>query len=212
MPVQPLPEQPAESSPRTRRDRPVNLRRNPQCQVFIKNNMNTRYLTNWNTFAFCIGLCFLDLHQAAAQTAGQTQHPQADREHPAEAWRPAATPAPPVPPGLFPSATPQPSASATLKARPTIATLNQSAKQPAQAQPARMKLVAIYHGAGFFDAGLAEKLRPELAKAFGITPVNNSKAENSRSAPLDMLRSAFGQNQGPEKNTGQNGITNAAQP
>jgi hypothetical protein len=72
-----------------------------------------------------------------------------------------------------------------------------------------MKLVAIYHGAGFFDAKLAEKLRPELAKAFGITPASSSKPGDG---PADLLRSVLGQNKSPENATNQNNITKTGQP
>ena len=68
---------------------------------------------------------------------------------------------------------------------------NQTAKEPEQTKVAR-----IYPGDGFFDAGLAKKLQPVLAQAFGVEPATDSKPGDNRSKSPDLLRSIFGQNQG----------------
>ena len=154
-------------------------------------------------FAFCFGLSSL----AAAQTKENDQLGQPGLEVP-QARIPAHPPVPPMPPGLVPSAAvpsvavPKPSVTRTV--RPSVTGSNQSPKLPAE-----MKLVAIYPGTGYFDAGLAEKLRPVLAKAFGITPASGSKPGDT--AP-DLLRSVFGQKEGPENNTNQKSVTGAGQP
>src|SRR5215469_18084504 len=68
---------------------------------------------------------------------------------------------------------------------------NQTAKEPEQTKVAR-----IYPGDGFFDAGLAKKLQPVLAQAFGVEPATDSKPGDNRSKSPDLLRSILGQNQG----------------
>jgi hypothetical protein len=74
-----------------------------------------------------------------------------------------------------------------------------------------MKVVRLYRGEGYFDAGLAEKLRPALTKAFGITPASGSKPGDNRSAP-DLLRSILGQDQGSAKTADQTTVAKAGQP
>jgi len=73
---------------------------------------------------------------------------------------------------------------------------NQTAKEPEQTKVAR-----IYRGDGFFDAGLAKKLQPVLAQAFGIEPATDSKPGDNHSKSPDLLRSILGQNQGANQNT-----------
>jgi hypothetical protein len=73
---------------------------------------------------------------------------------------------------------------------------NQTAKEPEQTKVAR-----IYRGDGFFDAGLAKKLQPVLAQAFGVEPATDSKPGDNRSKSPDLLRSILGQNQGANQNT-----------
>jgi hypothetical protein len=60
------------------------------------------------------------------------------------------------------------------------------------------KVVRIYSGAGYFDAQLAEKLRPVLAKAFGAPQVVG-EAPAPKSGP-DVLRSILGR--GAPENAG----------
>jgi hypothetical protein len=75
-----------------------------------------------------------------------------------------------------------------------------------------MKVVRLYRGEGYFDAGLAEKLRPTLTKAFGLTPASGAKPGDSRSSPPDLLRSIFGQKEGSEKSADQNSVAKNGQP
>jgi hypothetical protein len=171
--------------------------------------MNMCYLTNRIAVAFCLGLGLLNLHQAGAQTAEQAQNTQPGVEVPPQSRMPTHPPVPALAPGLVPTTLAVPTSSATQTPRRSLPASNQSVKQLAPAQPAQVKLVAIYHGSGFFDAGLAEKLRPELAKAFGITPASSSKPGDG---PADLLRSVLGQNKSPDNTTNQNNITKTGQP
>lgn len=174
--------------------------------------MYKSYVAKRIALAFCLGFGLLYVSRAVAQTAEQTQNAQPGVEVPPQSRIPTLPPVRAFAPGLVPTTLAVPTSSATQTPRRSVAGSNQSAKQLAQTQPSQVKLVAIYHGSGFFDAGLAEKLRPELAKAFGITPINRSKPENSRSAPLDLLRSVLGQNKSPENATNENNITKTGQP
>jgi len=167
------------------------------------------YLTNRIAVAFCLGLGLLNLHQAGAQTVEQPQNTQPGVEVPPQSRMPTHPPVPALAPGLVPTTLAVPTSSATQTPRRSLPASNQSVKQLAPAQPAQVKLVAIYHGSGFFDAGLAEKLRPELAKAFGITPASTSKPGDG---PADLLRSVLGQNKSPDNTTNQNNITKTGQP
>ena len=142
------------------------------------------------TFAFCLGFGSFGVPWAGAQNAPQ----------------------PPISPRLpsttvvrsSPVAAPKPSA--TQAKRPTVAVSSRAAKEPEQ-----MKVVRLYRGEGYFDAGLAEKLRPALAKAFGITPPSGSKPGDNPSAP-DLLRSILGQGQGSAKSADQTAVAKAGQP
>jgi hypothetical protein len=80
--------------------------------------------------------------------------------------------------------------------RPNPSASNQTTQEPEQTKVAR-----IYRGDGFFDAGLAKKLQPVLAQAFGVEPATDSKPGDNRSKSPDLLRSIFGQNQGANQNT-----------
>ena len=80
--------------------------------------------------------------------------------------------------------------------RPNASESNQTAREPEQTKVAR-----IYRGDGFFDAGLAKKLQPVLAQAFGVEPATDSKPGDNRSKSPDLLRSILGQNQGANQNT-----------
>jgi hypothetical protein len=171
--------------------------------------MNMCYFTNRIAVAFCLGLGLLYVSRAVAQTAEQVQNAQPAVEVPPQSRIPTLPPVRAFAPGLVPTTLAVPTSSATQTPRRSVAVSNQSLKQLAQAQPTQVKLVAIYHGSGFFDAGLAEKLRPELAKAFGITPASTSKPGDG---PADLLRSVLGQNKSPENTTNQNNITKAGQP
>jgi hypothetical protein len=79
--------------------------------------------------------------------------------------------------------------------RPNPSASNQTTQEPEQTKVAR-----IYRGDGFFDAGLAKKLQPVLAQAFGVEPATDSRPGDNRSKSPDLLRSIFGQNQGANQN------------
>jgi hypothetical protein len=106
-----------------------------------------------------------------------------------------------------PSPVAAPKPSATQPARSTVAGPSKAAKEAEQ-----MKIVRLYRGEGYFDAGLAEKLRPTLAKAFGVMPASGSKPGDSRSSPSDLSHSVFGQKDGSEKTAGQNAVAKNGQP
>jgi len=142
-------------------------------------------------FVFCLGFGSLGVGWAAAQNA-----PQA----PISPRLPSTVVA-----RSSPVAAPKPSA--TQATRPTVRVSNQAAKEPEQ-----MKVVRLYRGEGYFDAGLAEKLRPTLTKAFGITPISGSKPGDKRSTQPDLLRSILGQDQGSAKGGDQTTVAKAGQP
>jgi hypothetical protein len=160
---------------------------NPICQN-IRNGHSMNRLAL--LFLSCLGFGSLGVGSAAAQYAPQA--PISPRLPSAVIARPS------------PVVAPKPSA--TQGARSTVAGSNRAAKEPEQ-----MKVVRLYRGEGYFDAGLAEKLRPTLAKAFGITPASSSKPGDNRSAP-DLLRSILGQDQGSAKNADQTTVAKAGQP
>jgi hypothetical protein len=175
------------------------------------------------TFAFLLGFGSFGLQWAAAQeqaTANSERTPL-ERAKPGylvpQSLVPAQPPALAQPPGFIsrgsPSATPNPRSQAGAKtaavnppARQTVPGTKGTAKEPEQ-----MKIVRVYHGEGYFDLALAEKLQPLLAKAYGTTPASNSKPGDNRSAP-DLLRSIFGQDQGSARNTDQTTVAKAGQP
>jgi len=107
-----------------------------------------------------------------------------------------------VPVGIPPAtSTSQPHAGANTPApapqvRQNASGSNQTAKEPEQTRVAR-----IYRGDGFFDAGLAKKLQPVLAQAFGVELATDSKPGDNRSKSPDLLRSILGQNQVANQNT-----------
>jgi hypothetical protein len=78
---------------------------------------------------------------------------------------------------------------------------SQAAKEPEQ-----VKVLRLYHGTGFFDAGLAEKLRPVLTKEFAVT------AEKNGSAPSNLLQSVLAHYNGSEKRADQNTVAKTGQP
>jgi hypothetical protein len=93
--------------------------------------------------------------------------------------------------------TPQPrTAAVNQPANSAVPGKNGAAKEPEQTKVAR-----IYRGDGFFDAGLAKKLQPVLAQAFGVESATDSKPGDNRSKSPDLLRSILGQNQGANQNT-----------
>jgi hypothetical protein len=177
------------------------------------------------TFAFCLGFGSLGLQWAAAQeqaTANPGGRGSLERAKPGYAVPQSLVPAqPPVlaqPPGYISrassSATPNPRTQAgakTAAGNPAARQIVPGTKGTAK-EPERMKIVGLYRGGGYFDAGLAEKLRPVLAKAFDITPASGAKPGDSRSVPPDLLRSILGQNGGSEKSTDQNTIAKTGQP
>jgi hypothetical protein len=165
-------------------------------------------------FAFCLGFGSLCVGSAAAQNAPQPLLPRAQAGQPVvvQTLVPAQPPISAQPPGFIrsasPSVTPIPRPQAGVKtsalnqpARPIAPGTNGTVKSPEQ-----MKVVGIYRGEGYFDAGLAEKLRPMLAKAFGVTPASNGLA------PTDLLRSILRHNEGSETGTDQNTVAKTGQP
>jgi hypothetical protein len=174
-------------------------------------------------FAFCLGFGSFGVRWAAAQeqaTANSERTPL-ERAKPGylvpQSLVPAQPPALAQPPGYIsrrsPSATPNPRSQAGAK----TAALNPPARQTVPGtkgiakEPEQMKIVRVYHGEGYFDLALAEKLQPLLAKAYGTTPASSLKPGNNPSAP-DLLRSIFGQKQGSEKSADQNAVAKTGQP
>jgi hypothetical protein len=142
-------------------------------------------------FAFCLGFGLFGVRLATAQYAPKA--PMSPRLPSTAVTQPS------------PVAAPKPSATQT--ARPIVAGPSKAAKEPEQ-----MKVVRLYRGEGYFDAELAEKLRPTLAKAFGIAPASGSKPDDNRSAQPDLLRSIFGQDQGSAKSADQTTVAKTGQP
>jgi hypothetical protein len=174
-------------------------------------------------FAFLLGFGSFGVRWAAAQgqaTANSERTPL-ERAKPGYLVPQSLVPAqPPVlaqPPGFMSRA----SASATPNPRPQAgaktAAVNPPARQTAPGtkgaakEPEQMKIVRVYHGEGYFDLALAEKLQPLLAKAYGTTPASNLKPGNNPSA-LDLLRSILGQDQGSAKSADQTTVAKAGQP
>jgi hypothetical protein len=175
------------------------------------------------TFAFFLGFGSFGVRWAAAQeqaTANSERTPleRAKPGYPVpQALVPAQPPALAQPPGYMsrgsPPATPNPRSQAGAKtaamnppARQSVPGTKGTAKEPEQ-----MKIVRVYHGEGYFDLALAEKLQPLLAKAYGVTPASNLKPGDNRSAP-DLLRSIFGQDQGSAKTVDQTTVAKAGLP
>jgi hypothetical protein len=176
------------------------------------------------SFVFFLGFGSLGIHWAAAQeqpranTGEQVALEHAKSGYPVpQALVPAQRPVLAQPPGYIPpasSATPSPQPQAGAKS----AVVNPPARQMVPGtkgigkEPEQMKIVALYRGQGFFDSGLAEKLRPVLAKAFDVTPATASKPGDVRSKAPDLLRSVFGQKQGAEKSADPNAVVKTDQP
>jgi hypothetical protein len=174
------------------------------------------------TLAFCLSFGSLGLQWAAAQEQATANPGSLERAKPGYPVPQALVPAqPPVlaqPPGYISrvstSATPNPRSQAGAKtaagnpsARQNVPGAKGTAKEPEQ-----MKIVGLYRGGGYFDVGLAEKLRPVLAKAFDIAPVSGAKPGDSRSASPDLLRSILGQKEGSEKSVDQSSVAKTGQP
>jgi hypothetical protein len=176
------------------------------------------------TFAFFLGLGSFGVRWAAAQEQGSANAGErvplerAKPGYPApQSLVPAQPPALAQPPGYMSrasaSATPNPRSQAGAKtaavnpsARQTVSGTKGTAKEPEQ-----MKIVRVYHGEGYFDMALAEKLQPLLAKAYGTTPASNLKPGDNPSAP-DLLRSILGQDQGSAKTADQTTVAKTGQP
>jgi hypothetical protein len=92
-------------------------------------------------FGFCFAFGSAGLHQAAAQAAPGGALPSSNVAHNT---------------GVGPS-------------RPAPPPFRQSMAEVTSQQPDQTKVVRIYGGAGYFDAALAEKLRPILARTFNST-------------------------------------------
>ena len=177
------------------------------------------------TFAFFFGFGSFGVRWAAAQeqaSANPGERVILERAKPGytvpQALVPAQPPALAQPPGYIsrasPSATPNPRPQAGAKtaavnppARQTVPGTKGTAKEPEQ-----MKIVRVYHGEGYFDVALAEKLQPLLAKAYGTTPASGSKPGDNRSTQPDLLRSILGQDQGSAKGADQTTVAKASQP
>jgi hypothetical protein len=136
--------------------------------------------------ALFLALARAGLHQAAAQSAETAvvqplNRAQAGRQD-TQALVPAQPPVLAQPPGFVPHALPATASNPRTQggaktpaqpAHPNVLETTQAAKPPEQA-----KVAQIYRGQGYFDAALAEKLRPMLAKTFG--PSNNDRNSVSR--------------------------------
>ena len=165
-------------------------------------------------FAFCFAFGSFGVQRSAAQAgssvvAGASVAPQARM--------PAHRPVAPMPPGLVPDSSSAATQTSRPQAGPKTAAVNPPARQIVSGtkgtakEPEQMKVVRVYHGEGYFDLALAEKLQPLLAKAYGTTPASNLKPGDNPSAP-DLLRSIFGQNQGSAKNADQTTVAKTGQP
>ena len=134
---------------------------------------------------FSLGFGLLGTSSALAQTA-----PQA-----------------PITPQLPSSPVAQPSPTAFVKPRSprttpsSTPTLKQAVEEP------EVKVIRQYRGTGYFDAALAEKLRPILTRAFDIAPGNGSNRGNSLPAPDELLRSILGQSKAADKNVFPNNLS-----
>jgi hypothetical protein len=177
------------------------------------------------TFLFCLGFGSLGLHWAAAQeqaganSGEQVSLQRAKPGHPVpQSLVPAQPPALAQPPGFIPRSSLPANPNVRSQAGAKTAAVNPPARQIVPGtkgtakEPEQMKIVRVYHGEGYFDLALAEKLQPLLAKAYGIAPANNSKPGDNRLAPTDLLHSIFGQKEGSEKATAQDAVAKNGQP
>jgi hypothetical protein len=147
---------------------------------------------------FLLALGVAGLHQAPAQTLVR---PQNGQPFVPQALVPAQPPSPAQPPGFVPMAssapTPQPTAGAKKSAAAQPAVLpgtNETAKEPEQTKVAR-----IYSGTGYFDAGLAEKLRPMLAKTFGSSNDDRNPVSRIMESVTGNGKSPGAKDEGPSK-------------
>jgi len=130
------------------------------------------------TFAFA----WLGLEGANAQTL---ERPQAGQKIVPQALVPAQPPLLPLPPGFVMQA---PSSDEHRQAGPKITTANQpshnnsSGPEEAAKDSNQTKVAQVYRGAGYFDAALAEKLEPMLAKSLGVSK-NEQKQLSKTSQP-----------------------------
>jgi hypothetical protein len=168
-------------------------------------------------FAFFLGFGSFGIRWAAAQEQGVPLQRAKPGYSVPQSLVPAQPPALAQPPGYMsrasasatPNARSQPGAKTAAvnpPARQTVSGTKGTAKEPEQ-----MKIVRVYHGEGYFDVALAEKLRPLLAKAYGTTPASGSKPGDNPSAP-DLLRSILGQGQGSAKSADQTTVAKTSQP
>jgi hypothetical protein len=144
--------------------------------------------------AFIIGFNFgfglLGISSARAQTA-----PQAP-----------ITPQLPSPPVAQPSPTVFVKPSSPRAIVPATPKLKVAVEEPEQ-----VKVIRQYRGEGYFDAGLAEKLRPILTKAFDIAPASGSNRGDSLPTPDDLLRSILGRSKAADKNVDPNNLSKTSQ-
>jgi hypothetical protein len=137
------------------------------------------------TFLFFVAFGWVGVRLTAAQTA-----------QPVSAQAPVAARLP----STVVTSTSQPHGGANMPAparsvRPNASESNQTAKEPEQT-----KVVRTYNGEGYFDASLADRLRPVLAKAFG-TPQVVGEVSAPKSVP-EALRSILGRGASNSENAG----------
>jgi hypothetical protein len=150
--------------------------------------------------ARCLVFASFGANLAVAQTQNQTQnqtlnHPDKDQQVVPQSLVPAQPPSLPQPPGFLPaSPTNKPATQSEVHAKKpganqpvqqATAGANQTAKEPE-----RTKVARVYPGNGSFDAALAEKLRPMLAKAF--PPAKNNGSPNNGNPVSKVIGSISG--------------------
>jgi hypothetical protein len=111
------------------------------------------------------------LDGANAQTL---ERPQVGQKAP-QALVPAQPPLLPLPPGFVKRAPSSDTAVSQPQAGSKTITANQASRTNASKtngtvpEPEQTRVAQVYRGAGYFDAALAEKLKPMLAKALGAS-------------------------------------------
>jgi hypothetical protein len=120
-------------------------------------------------FFGAVAFSWFGFESAAAQ---MLERPQAGQKIVPQALVPAQPPVLPLPPGFVMQA---PSSDEHRQAGAKTITANQpsrsnSSRPDETAKDSNQTKVAqVYRGAGYFDAALAEKLEPTLAKALGVS-------------------------------------------
>jgi hypothetical protein len=162
-----------------------------------------------NRLAFLFAFCFVFGALGAERTAAQAAPPVvAEAPVAPQARIPAQPPVAARPPGLIPPASSSQAANkpATPSRSVQPAASGKSANRTAQ-QAVQTKIVQIYRGDGYFDAALAEKLRPVFAKnSSEPAPSNNS------STPVDWLRTILAGRDSSQKNVNQKTVAETGRP